>query len=192
VTEWSWEPLGLDEAVRLLEGFPVRWWIAGGWALDLYLGRTIREHEDLDVLVLRDDQLAIQRHLAGWDIQVAHGGRLEPWREGEPVEPPRSDLWARTRPEGPWEIQFLLAEHAGDVWRYRREPALTLPVAEIGLRSERGVPYLRPELVVLHKSHHPRERDETDLKAVLPELDPAARARLRGWLAPGHAWLSRI
>jgi hypothetical protein len=31
VTEWSWEPLDLDEAVRLIEGFPARWWIAG-WA----------------------------------------------------------------------------------------------------------------------------------------------------------------
>lgn len=192
MTKWSWEPLDLDEVVALLEGFPARWWIAGGRALELFLGRSLREHGDIDVEVLRDDQRAIKQHLRGWDIQIAHGGKLEPWPEGQPVELPRSGLWARSTPDGPWQIQFLLAEHDGETWRYRRDPNIALPITDTFLRSDRGVPYLRPELVLLWKSPHRREQDEADLEAVLPALDPAARARLEAWLAPDHPWRSRL
>jgi hypothetical protein len=192
VSEWNWRPLDLDQAVRLLEGFPPRWWIAAGWALDLNLGRKTREHSDVDVLVLRSDQLAIQDHLAGWDIQIADGGRLEPWAAGLTIEPPRSGFWARSEPDGPWEIQFLLAEHSGDTWFYRRDPSIAMPLGDIEARSEQGVPYLRPEIVLLYKSRHRRERDEADLEATLPTLDPAARARLREWLPAGHPWLGRL
>jgi Aminoglycoside-2''-adenylyltransferase len=192
VSEWNWRPLDLDQAVRLLHGFPVRWWIAGGWALDLNIGRRTREHEDVDVLVLRSDQLAIQAHLAEWEIQVADGGRLEPWPAGQAITPPKSGFWARSEPGGPWEIQFLLAEHAEETWIYRRDPSITLPLSEIESRSEGGIPYLRPEIVLLYKSHHRRDRDEADLEGALPVLDTAVRARLRGWLPAGHPWLGRL
>jgi Aminoglycoside-2''-adenylyltransferase len=192
VTEWNWKPLGLDDAARVLEGFPARWWIAGGWALDLHLGRTTRGHEDVDVAVLRGDQLALRSQLAGWDIRIAHEGRLEPWTDGRRLELPRHGLWARRNPDGPWELELLLQEHDDTVWRYRRDPTIAVPIAQLGLSTKAGLPYLRPEIVLLFKSRAPRERDEADLDAVLPKLDPAARARLRGWLAPGHAWLNRI
>jgi hypothetical protein len=192
VTDWDWKPLDLDEAARLLEGFPARWWIAGGLALDLHIGRSTRVHEDVDVAVLRDDQLALRRQLDGWDLRIAHEGRLEPWTEGCRLELPRHGLWARRDPAGPWELELLLQEHDDTVWRYRRDPAVAVPIAEIGLSTRTGLPYLRPEIVLLFKSRAPRERDEADLEAVLPALDPPARARLRDWLPPGHAWLSRI
>ncbi|MFD4171693.1 nucleotidyltransferase domain-containing protein, partial [Streptomyces albidoflavus] len=42
------------------------WWIAGGYAVELAVGRAFRAHADIDVLLLREDQLAAQRALAGW------------------------------------------------------------------------------------------------------------------------------
>jgi hypothetical protein len=190
--EWWWEPLELDEAAALMSGFPGPWWIAAGWAIELHVGRKLREHSDVDLLVLRDDQAAIRSQLPGWDVQVAHGGKLEPWREGRRLEPPRSGLWARSDPAGPWRLQFLLAEQEGDMWLYRRDPRIRLPVAEIGLRSRDGIPYLRPELTLLFKSKEPRERDEVDFDAVLPLLGPNERDRLAAWLPPDHPWRTRI
>jgi aminoglycoside-2''-adenylyltransferase len=64
---WAWEPLHPRDLPPLLSGFDRRWWICGGWALDLFLDRETRRH-DLDVAVLRRDQLALHGHLCGWDL----------------------------------------------------------------------------------------------------------------------------
>jgi Aminoglycoside-2''-adenylyltransferase len=51
--QWQlWNP---DKAATCFAALHVPWWIAGGWAIDLFLGRQTREHEDLDVLILRRD-----------------------------------------------------------------------------------------------------------------------------------------
>jgi len=43
-------------AVRaLFADYPSRYWIAGGWALDLFADRVRRPHTDVDVLVLARD-----------------------------------------------------------------------------------------------------------------------------------------
>lgn len=170
-----------------MEGFPAPWWVAGGWALDLFVGSG-RQHDDVDVLVLRDDQHRIREQLPGWDVQIAHEGRLEPWRVGERVELPRNGLWARSDPDGPWRLQFLLEQHEGDVWWYRRDPTIRLPLDEIGLVSESGVPFLRPELILLYKSRLDRDRDAEDFERTLESLDDPARRRLASWLPPDHAW----
>jgi len=190
--EPRWEPLGLEEATGLMDGFPGPWWVAAGWAIELHAGRPVREHGDVDLLVLRADQDAIRRQLPDWDVQVAHDGRLEPWPPGTRLEPPRSGLWARSDPDGPWQLQFLLAETDGETWWHRHDPTIRLPLAELGLVSAGGIPYLRPELVLLSKSRGLRARDEQDFEAILPSLDGVARRRLRTWLPAGHAWRTRI
>lgn len=44
-----------EEVTDVLADLDCAWWVAGGWALDLHLGRQTRAHADVDVLVLRDD-----------------------------------------------------------------------------------------------------------------------------------------
>jgi len=40
------------------------WWgIAGGWAIDVWLGETTRDHHDVEVVVRRDDQAAVHAAL---------------------------------------------------------------------------------------------------------------------------------
>ncbi len=171
---------------------PAPWWIAGGWAIDLHAGRQTREHRDVDILLLRDDQLLIQAQLPFWEIQIAHGGRLEPWPARKRVAPPRGGFWARSDPGGPWQIQFLLADHESNEWIHKHDPSIRLRLGEIGLRGRDGIPFLRPELVLLFKSRRPRERDEQDLVTALPRLDRVARARLRAWLPLDHPWHGKL
>jgi hypothetical protein len=175
-----------------MDGFPGRWWIAAGHAIELHVGRPVRDHEDVDVLVLRDDQEAVRRHLRGWDLRIAHGGRLEPWPEGARIGLPRTSLWVRSDPDHPWQLQLLLDECYGGTWWFRRDPRIRLPVEELGLHSPEGIPYVRPEVTLLFKAREPRERDETDFEALLPTLDERARARLADWLPPDHPWRNRI
>lgn len=75
----NWRQTSIDEVVSIFSGAGVSWWIAGGWALDLFLGRITRDHKDIDVQILRRDQLAIQRHLADWKLFKTNQPGLEPW-----------------------------------------------------------------------------------------------------------------
>jgi hypothetical protein len=46
VGKWdAWRP---EEAAYLLERVEAPWYVAGGWAIDLFLGGQRREHEDLE------------------------------------------------------------------------------------------------------------------------------------------------
>src|SRR5436309_9760576 len=63
------------EVARLMRGFPRPWYIAGGWAIDIFLGRETREHDDIDVSVLRNDQAKLRTHLAAWAFEQVVDGR---------------------------------------------------------------------------------------------------------------------
>jgi hypothetical protein len=192
-------PFGPPRAVaRLLEGLDVPWFIAGGWAIDLFLERETRPHDDVEVAVLRRDQWRVRRHLAGWEfvkvVSPVGSGRREPWREGERLELPVHEIHARG-PREPGELEILLNEAEGEVWKFRRDPRVTRPMAEIGDRSDLGIPYLRPEIAILYKAKRPRERDEADFRLACPALSHEAKAWLRaalGIVHPGHPWIRTL
>ena len=84
----------------------------------------------------------------------------------------------------------------GDTWICRREPAIRMPYARLIEWTDDGIPYGRPEVILLFKAKHSQlEKNERDLAATLPRLDGERRAWLRDALArvhPGHAWLDAL
>jgi aminoglycoside-2''-adenylyltransferase len=189
----EWRRVEPHEAARLMRGYGRPWWIGGGWALDLFLGRETREHGDLDVVLFRADQKHAYAYFEGWDLRVAHKGTFTPWR-GERLELPVHTVWARSSPEGLWELELFLMESDGSRWQFRRDPSITLELERLGLERD-GVPYLAPEIALLYKAKEPRPHDEADFTAVVDEL-PVER---RGWLASAlrsqnatHPWLARL
>lgn len=184
-----WSPLAVEEAAAAFDGAPFRWWISGGRALALHLGRGWREHEDTDVGVVRADLDAIRHHLAGWDLHVAAAGLLRPWH-GERLEEDRheNNVWVRRDPGGPWELDVTVGSGSASTWRYRRGPSIEVRWADAILRSPDGVPYLAPELQLLFESRSPRTKDDVDAAEVLPALEPARRAWLAAHLPVDHPW----
>ncbi|MFA9428838.1 GNAT family N-acetyltransferase [Egicoccus sp. AB-alg2] len=188
----DWQPLSPTQAAAVFAGASFPWWIAGGWALDLVVGRRTRRHDDLDVGVLRRDQAAVQRYLRGWELWAADPpGTLRPWAPGEWLPVGVHDVWARRPGSASWRFQLHVNEADGPSWVSRRDPAvrrsLTEAVVDVG-----GIPVLAPELQLLMKARTPRPKDEADFAAVLPALD----VRRRGWLArhlpAGHPWLGPL
>lgn len=198
---WYREEVGFEplrEVVRELGGFAPPWFVSSGWALDLHLGRVTRVHHDVDIAIFREDQLELQRHMQerGWRFVAPDEGRLEPWPPGTRLELPRHQAHAHR--EGRF-IDFLLSEREGPVWRFRRDPSVVRTVERLILRSEDGVPYLAPEVVLLFKSAHaggpPRARDQLDFESAVGALGPEGRAWLRWALAayrPDHPWADRL
>ncbi|WP_236257822.1 nucleotidyltransferase domain-containing protein [Streptomyces hygroscopicus] len=174
------------------------WWIAGGYAIELAVGRELRPHGDLDVLVLRRDQARVRDLLTDWDLYVADPpglGQLRPWRSGETLQPPLHDIWCRRTPEAPWSVQLMLDEAEGTHWVSRRTPRIRLPIERLGRRSGTGIPYLAPEVQLYYKAKATREKDETDFEAVLPLLGEPQRIWLANAIAvtaPDHPWRRRL
>jgi len=167
----SWKPATPAEVAEIFSGCKAQWWIAGGYAIELAAGRPIRGHVDIDVLMLRRDQLAVQQALPGWQWQAADPpGSLRPWEPGEQLGVGVHDIWCRPCPSEPWRIQVMLDESSGDDWVSRRDERIRRPIASIGLVTARGIPYLAPEIQLFYKANAGRPKDETDFAAALPVL----------------------
>ena len=187
-----WEPLSPETVAGLFGRLTTPWWIAGGYAIELLVGHTLRSHGDIDVLLLRRDQQKVHEILDGWDIQAADPpGTLRPWYAGEWLPVGIHDIWCREHPDGPWRVQIMLDEAEGDEWRSRRDPRIHRPIASLGLLTEQGIPILAPEVQLFYKSKRKMDKNEIDFEAALPLLDADARRWLDNSLAmtaPNHPW----
>jgi len=185
----------VKEVAASLAGFRCPWFIAGGWAIDLFLNRVARDHEDVDVAIFRGDQRELQTYLAGWTLEKVLDGRREAWRDGEWLNLPVHEIHARQGREGPEEIEFLLNEVEGDHWVFRRDARVQRPISKSVLRTGAGIPFLAPAIVLLYKAKDPTVKDEADFERVRPRLSFTRRLWLRGALEtsyPGHPWLARL
>lgn len=191
LVESDWSALAIEDVRRLLEPIDAPWWIAGGLAIDLFVGRCTRPHEDIDVQILRGSEPAIARQLDGWELNTARDGRLTPWSPEDNAHA----IWCRPSPTAPWALELLVADVVEDRWVYRRDPRVSRFVEELGHRTPDGIPFMRPEVQLLFKSKAVRSRDEADFRVALPLLDDAARAWLHDALtivAPAHPWLQLL
>jgi len=94
------------EVARLMREFPRPWYIAGGWAIDIFLGRETREHDDIDVVVLRNDQAKLRTHLAAWAFEKVVDGQRLPWPDGEWLDLPVHEVHATSETRA--RVEFLL------------------------------------------------------------------------------------
>jgi GrpB-like predicted nucleotidyltransferase (UPF0157 family) len=190
----------VDWMKKELEFVESAWCVASGWALDLFLNRVTRVHQDFDVCIWRDDQLTFLSYLKsrGWNLQVPVDGKYRPWQEGERLELPLIQVHAR-RNNTPFEfLDILFMERDAQHWIYRREPRVTMPIEQVTLNA-RGVKILNPALILLFKSRtadkDPRGKDQADFAAVLPYLAQAHKIWLDTafdhWM-PGHPWRSLL
>lgn len=111
-----WVPERPEDVAVVFARADFPWWIAGGYAIELAVGRELRAHSDLDVLVLRRDQALVRDCLADWNLYVADPpgqAELRPWRSGEILQQPLHDIWCRRAPGAPWSVQLMLDEAEG-------------------------------------------------------------------------------
>ncbi len=162
-----WDPLTPQQVVDLFWASPVRpsWWIAGGYAIELFVGRSLRQHADIDVMILRRDQQLVHDVLSGWDIRAADPpGHLRSWRARETLPHSVHDIWCREDPSGPWRLQVMLDESDGERWYSRRKSTIAMPIRDLGRHTSDGWPYLSPEVQLFYKAKalDQLEKDEMD------------------------------
>jgi hypothetical protein len=174
-----------------LEPVAVPWWVAGGWALDLWLGKQTRPHSDIEFGCWRADLPLVVEALAGWDIAVARNKIPSPFDRAQLPEPPFS-LWIRRPGDELWAFELLTEERRGEAWVYRRDERLSLPAEKLTIETDTGWRVITPEVQLLYKSKALRTKDRQDFDAVAPHLNAAQCSWLRDALFagdPGHAWV---
>lgn len=178
-------------AVGAMRGSDRPWFVAGGWALDLFRGSVSRQHADVEIALFREDQQALRQHLAGGEFEKVDAGRRSRWPADEWLALPIHEVHGSASGES-WQLEFLLNEHEAGQWVYRRNVAVRYPACEVGLRPVDGIPFLRPGIVLLYKGKAQRPMDEQDFQMVRCALAATERAWLRWALEvchPDHAWL---
>jgi hypothetical protein len=161
----EWQSLRPEDAVELLHGLDAPWWIAGGWALDLFVGRERRPHEDLDVMLLRRDLGRLADALPGWEL-----------------DDKGNSVWSRPRGAELWQLEFVLDDSDGDTWRYRRDARITRPLASLGATAGP----VAPEVALLFKAKDESDKARLDYADVVPLLADDARVWLRDAVVLAH------
>lgn len=184
-----WNPLTPEEVMGLFVGASFQWWIAGGYAIELAVGYPFREHEDIDILVLRRDLSEVRAFLGHWDCWVADPpGTLRPWQVGEHLPITAHDIWCRKSHDDDWRFQLMADESSGERWQSRRDSRISLPINQVGIQTSSGIPYLLPEIQLFYKAKSSRSKDLLDLRTALPKLSSPARTWLTLSLTTTYGW----
>jgi hypothetical protein len=190
----TWRQTHPREASTFLAAIAHRWWVAGGWALDLYLGTAGRPHKDLDIGILRRDAPDVIASMSSFEFFEALTGRLYRLESGVP----RADvncLWGRPLGTDQWVLELLLDESEHRDWIFRRDRTIRYPLELFVQYDPNQIPYLVPEIQLLYKASRTRPEDEADFERTAPHLSAHARAWLRRAIAsldPAHRWLRSL
>lgn len=190
----AWEAWTPAEAQRRLAPLPgLRWAVAGGWAIDLHLGRVTRPHDDLEIVVFGDDVPSVLAAFAApdwrWDVPV------EGWLHPFAADLDSHQTWLWSVAANAYVLDVFRDQHRGDTWICRRDATITRPWVDVVDRSPDDIPYLSPEIVLLFKAKYQRPKDEVDFANTLPSLDPGRRDWLRAALRqvhPDHGWMAEV
>lgn len=188
-------PLELRE---IMGGYNKLWAVTGGWAIDLFLNRVTRVHEDIEIAIYRKEQLILQRYLHQWKLEkcTPHSDeKPTAWKAGEYLELPIHEIHAAKKDEAISKFEILLNENDKSNWLYRRNPEINLKKHDVIRMSTAGIPILNPVIVLLYKSKNPEEKDNQDFKNSCLRLNPKDKAWLKAsvkFLYPSHPWLKDL
>ncbi|MED3552554.1 nucleotidyltransferase domain-containing protein [Cytobacillus praedii] len=174
----------------LMSSFDKAWFIAGGWAIDLYIGKETREHKDIEIAVFRKDHLYLKDYLREWEFNKVIKGHFHTWGS-EFLELPVHEIHASNMLNGD-KIEILLNETKDNDWIFRRDSRISYPLNSVWSFTKKGIPYLNPEIVLLYKAKNTREKDHQDFMTIKDYLDNEKKKWLRYVLElhePEHKWL---
>ena len=197
IDETNWQALCPEEIVEILKQLSIPWWIAGGWAIDLFIGKQTREHSDIDVLILRKDQFIIKDFLSDWLLYKTNQPGLLIWQNKEFLDIGINSIWCKKEEQSPWLMQIMFMESEEEEWFYRREPKIRGLLNQLGKISKDNIPYLAPEIQLLFKAkRYFEEKNEQDFQNILLLLSEQQKKwlikSLKIEFPVGHKWIEKL
>lgn len=188
-----------QEINDLMKDYKYTWFIAGGWAIDLFINSVTREHNDIEIGIFREEQYEMYKYFKDWTlkkvVKYENKPKLEVWKENEYLCLPVHEIHGHNSNLNVNNIEILLNEKHEDYWIYRRNQNIKRNIQDTILISELGIPILSPEIVLLYKSSHNKEKDNKDFMSVIDKLSCSQKNWLRESLVvtnPNHEWLDMM
>lgn len=190
----AWHAWSPQQAGIKLAGCGANWCVVGGWAIDLYLGRQTRKHDDLEIAIPRADFARVRNALRGYHLHAVGDGEVFALADDELPPRDKHQTWVLDPTAQQWRIDVMLEPGDAHTWVCRRDESIQAPRAGmVGVRD--GVPYLKPQAALLFKAKYARPKDEADFSVSAPTLDAPARIWLRAALQrahPQHPWIDQL
>jgi Aminoglycoside-2''-adenylyltransferase len=178
---------------KILEGLTIPWFVAGGYAIDLFLGRISREHKDVDLCIFRDTLPQVLEFFSNWERHIIEPSTKSPVfinNSSFQPSPLQHELHFK---KGATEIEFLLiSRHQGQVV-YRRDDRIRIAVEDFSMKS--FVPFVAPEWQLLFKAKEAGEKDNLDFDNCLPYLNHNRAVWLLHALEitlPDNEWINQL
>ncbi|MBE5779595.1 MAG: hypothetical protein E7331_09745 [Clostridiales bacterium] len=193
----------LMQAAKLLSAADFSWAVCGGFALELFLGRELRPHGDIDLCAFEADRSKIPAFMqkSGWQVYEFRGqGKVRLLEPGDASDPGRNLmcvlpgcslveffpseeeglLYHQFYHTGLKELNYLeflfTPSAAPNTYLFSANPPVSLPAEKALLRGTEGFPFLAPELALLYKALRPDEGPAaSDYQAVYPRLSPSQK-----------------
>jgi hypothetical protein len=156
---------------RLFENAPFKWFVVGGWAVDLFLNKETRKHDDIEIGIFRNDQEELFRYFQEEKKEYVEKHNRVIWN-GEHLELPIHELYIVSEENN---LEILLNEIKNDYWVYRRDERVKRHINEAIKINNDGIPYICPEIALLYKTKNPRDKDIKDFNSVFSVLDVDSR-----------------
>lgn len=180
----------LQSYVGKFSKLPCDWFVCGGWAVDLFLGKITREHSDVEIGCFREDQVHVFNLIKDLQPEFVLEKKFYPWEEGQYLTLPTHEVWCQKSDP---RIEILFNEKKENLFVFRRDERITLPFNKAILRTKNNISYLAPEIILLYKSKYIQEKDEVDFKNIIPFLSIESTAWLRSSLLTiyegKHPWI---
>ena len=188
-----WDPWTPGEVAGRLAGASLRWYVVAGWAIDLFLGRVTRAHEDIEIGIPAGSFPVVREALGDFEFDVVGSGRR--WPLDSPAFAEHFQTWVRSPATGQYHLDVFRDPHEGETWLCRRNTSIRVPYHELVLIDRNSIPFMSPEIVLLFKAKYNRDKDRADLNLVLPLLESSQLCWLSEkleMLHPGHPWLEKL
>jgi hypothetical protein len=104
----AWDPWHPRDIAARMQCADFPWFVAGGWAIDLFLGTRTRDHEDLEIAVASSFFETLPPRFPEFDFWIPQGERKLGRMSTETLAGESNQTWAY--------------ERAAQVWRFRRVP----------------------------------------------------------------------
>ncbi len=123
----AWKPWLPEEAAGRLADVAAPWCVVGGWALDLWRGVRLRDHDDLEIAVPRHYFPMLREALSGFRIFAVGDGEVRALDPGAEPAPEIHQNWVLDEDAGAWRMDIFLEPGDAATWVYRRDPTIRLP-----------------------------------------------------------------